>query len=191
MEREAGNKTGNQLRRISRGDGGLIQTMSIYAKQHQFWGGVIAVLLTFASAAIGAAASVQAADFYAHLTRPDWAPPSGVFGPVWSVLYLLMALAAWLAWRSAPLARTRGALVLYLSQLVLNALWSWLFFGWHRGAAAMTDILALWIAIAATTAAFWKLRPVAGALMLPYWAWVTFAAGLNYSIWQLNPITLG
>ena len=149
------------------------------------------LLLTFLAAAIGAAASVRSSSFYADLVRPEWAPPSSVFGPVWTILYLLMGIAAWLVWRQGGFRAARSALTLYLVQLAVNALWSWLFFGWHRGALAFADILVLWILIVATTLAFWRIRPLAGLLLLPYLAWVSFAAALNYSVWQLNPALLG
>lgn len=149
------------------------------------------LLATFAAAAIGAAASVQAATFYGRLAQPAWAPPSWLFGPVWSLLYLLMGIAAWLVWREGGFARQRRVLVLFVCQLVLNALWSWLFFGWHRGGLAFADIVVLWLLIAATLAGFWRVRQLAGALLVPYLGWVSFALALNYAVWQLNPQALG
>lgn len=149
------------------------------------------LLLSFAAAAIGALASVQAADFYRQLAQPSWAPPASVFGPVWSVLYVLMGVAAWLAWRDGGWHRQRGVLVLFVLQLAVNALWSWLFFGWHRGALAFADIVLLWLLIVATVIGFWRVRPLAGALLLPYLGWVSFATALNYAVWQLNPQILG
>ena len=145
----------------------------------------------FIAAAIGAAASVRADSFYAGLVRPEWAPPAWLFGPVWTTLYALMALAAWLVWRVGGFGAARGALALFLLQLALNALWSWLFFAWHRGALAFADIALLLALILATMIAFWRIRPLAGALLLPYFLWVCFAAALNYSVWQLNPQVLG
>ena len=150
------------------------------------------LVLAFATAAVGAAASVQAANFYAQLAQPQWAPPAGWFAPVWSVLYALMGIAAWLAWRAAgSVGAARGALGFFCLQLALNALWSWLFFGWHQGAAAFADIVVLWIAIACTLFAFWRIRPLAGAMLLPYLAWVSFAAALNLAVWRMNPALLG
>lgn len=147
--------------------------------------------LVFVAAAIGSLASIQAADFYSSLTRPGWAPRAGVFGPVWSVLYLLMGIAAWLVWRERGFAGVRGALGLFIVQLAANALWSWLFFAWHRGQLAFVEIVVLWLLIASTLAAFWRIRPLAGALLLPYLAWVSFASALAYRTWQLNPAALG
>lgn len=149
------------------------------------------LLLSFFTAAIGAVASVQAAAFYQQLAQPSWAPPSSVFGPVWSVLYALMGVAAWLVWREGGWRRQRGVLALFVLQLALNALWSWLFFGWHRGALAFADIVLLWLLIVATLVGFWRVRPLAGALLLPYLCWVSFAAALNFAVWHLNPQILG
>lgn len=145
----------------------------------------------FAAAGIGSVASIQAQDFYTTLLRPDWAPPPEVFGPVWSILYALMAIAAWLVWRNGGIRAHRAALTLFLSQLVVNALWSWLFFAWRLGAAAFADIVVLIVMVACTVFAFWRVRPLAGALLLPYLAWISYAAALNYAIWQLNPQLLG
>jgi tryptophan-rich sensory protein len=149
------------------------------------------LLLSFAAAAIGAVASVQAASFYQHLAQPSWAPPSSVFGPVWSVLYALMGIAAWLVWRDGGWRPQRGVLVLFVIQLAVNALWSWLFFAWHHGALAFVDIVLLWLLIVATVIGFWRVRPLAGALLLPYLCWVSFASALNFAVWHLNPGILG
>lgn len=144
-----------------------------------------------AAAVVGALASIRAAQFYASLVRPGWAPPASIFGPVWTLLYLLMAVSAWLVWRRGGFGAHGRALMLFLAQLALNALWSWLFFGWHLGAWAIADIVALWLLIAATVAAFWRVQALAGALLLPYLAWVGFAAALNLTVWRLNPSALG
>ncbi|MCE1227914.1 MAG: tryptophan-rich sensory protein [Firmicutes bacterium] len=139
----------------------------------------------------GGLASIKAVDFYQALSRPSWAPPASVFGPVWTLLYLFMAVAAWLVWRDYGFRRSGAALWLFLVQMVLNALWTWLFFHWKNGALAFAEILALWLLILATLTAFWRLRTPAGALLLPYLAWVTFATFLTYSIWKQNPTLLG
>ena len=149
------------------------------------------LLLSFIAAAVGARASVQAATFYQQLAQPTWAPPASVFGPVWSLLYALMGIAAWLIWRGGGWRRQRGALTLFVLQLAVNALWSWLFFGWHRGAFAFADIVLLWLLIVSTLIGFWRVRPLAGALLVPYLCWVSFAAALNFTVWQLNPQILG
>lgn len=143
------------------------------------------LLLVFGVAAVGAVASVNAPGFYAELSKPAWAPPAGVFGPVWSMLYCLMGISVWLVWRS-PL-RSRGALTLFGAQLAANALWSWLFFAWHQGALATVDVLLLLVLIVLAMRAFWKSSRLAAILMLPYLFWVSFASALTWSVWQSNP----
>lgn len=149
---------------------------------------VASFVVTYAAAALGGLASIRARDFYALLQRPAWAPPGWLFGPVWSLLYTMMAVAAWLAWRAGRDAGgAKVALTLFVLQLALNAVWTWLFFAWRRGVWATIEIVFLWLAIVATILAFWRLRPLAGALLLPYLAWVTFAAALTVSVWRRNP----
>jgi tryptophan-rich sensory protein len=143
--------------------------------------------IVFVAAALGAIASLDAPTFYAQLTKPAWAPPASVFGPVWSVLYLLMAVAAWLVWRERDSPRRVPALRLFIVQLVANALWSWLFFGWHRGALAFGEVLVLLALVVATAVAFARIRRAAGWLLAPYAAWVGFASALTWAVWQANP----
>jgi translocator protein len=165
--------------------------MAPLTKQKQIAGLLAWLIVSFIAAAIGGVASIQAGPFYTQLLRPDWAPPPTIFGPVWTVLYTLMGIAAWLVWRVGGFRAAKAALTLFLVQLALNALWSWLFFGWYRGAFAFADILLLWALIVATLIFFWRIRPLAGALLVPYLLWVSFASALNYSVWQLNPQVLG
>ena len=146
--------------------------------------------LTFAAAAIGGIASSTSGAFYRQLVRPGWAPPGWLFAPVWTVLYALMGVAAWLVWRVRGLRAARVALSLFVVQLVLNSLWTWLFFAWKQGALAFAEILVLWALIVSTTVAFWRARPLAGCLLIPYLAWVTFASVLTYTVWKLNPLLL-
>jgi len=146
--------------------------------------------LVAAVAAVGAFASRDAADFYGSLVRPAWAPPASVFGPVWTVLYALMAIAAWRVWRIGGWLSARRELAFFLAQLVLNGAWSWLFFAMHKGAAAFADILALWICVATTTVLFARRDRPAAWMLAPYLAWVSFAAFLNASVWRLNPALL-
>jgi translocator protein len=127
----------------------------------------------------------QPGAWYDGLTKPSFNPPSWVFGPVWTLLYVLMGVAAWLIWRQYR-GRARGALTLFVVQLVFNAGWSAMFFGLQSPGLAFAWIVVLWLLIVATTVVFWRLRRAAGALLLPYLAWVSFAAVLNYSLWQLN-----
>lgn len=147
--------------------------------------------ITFGAAAVGAVASANAGTFYQQLARPGWAPPGWLFGPVWTALYLLMGIAAWLVWRPAGFRAAAAALVLFLAQLAVNALWTWLFFAWKQGGWAFAEILVLWVLILATVIAFRRASPVAGALLIPYLAWVTFAAVLNLVTWRMNPMLLG
>jgi benzodiazapine receptor len=160
-------------------------------RNQQVFGLIAWLVLSFITAAVGSAASIQAASFYAELIRPEWSPPGSVFGPVWTLLYTLMGISAWLVWRVNGFSRAVIALTLFLSQLALNALWSWLFFYWQLGGVAFAEIILLWFFIAFTLAAFWRIHKLAAVLLIPYLLWVSFAALLNFSLWQLNPQLLG
>ncbi len=145
------------------------------------------VALCFGVAAAGAwATSSSVASWYPTLRKPSWNPPAWVFGPVWTALYLGMAIAAWLVWRRVGWRGAGGAWALFAVQLALNAAWSPLFFGLRSPGAALIDIAALWIAAGATVLAFFRISPVSGAILVPYWLWVSFAAILNAAIWRLN-----
>ena len=165
--------------------------MSSFSIRKQILGLVGWLVVSFAVSTVGAIASIHASSFYGQLIQPNWAPPSSVFGPVWTLLYTLMGVAAWLVWRSGGFRSNRQALSLFLLQLVFNASWSWLFFAWNLGALALADIVVLWILILATLVAFWRVQPLAGGLLIPYLLWVSFASVLNYSLWQLNQQILG
>jgi len=144
------------------------------------------ILICFTAAGLGSlATSTSVGSWYQSLRRPAWNPPDWVFGPVWSSLYLCMAVAAWLVWRSGS-EGTRRALVLFGIQLGLNVLWSVIFFGLRMPGQAFGEVVALWAAILITTAAFWRISAAAGILFVPYLAWVSFAACLNYAVWALN-----
>jgi benzodiazapine receptor len=147
--------------------------------------------LAFLTAAVGAAASVSAGSFYAELNRPAWAPPGWLFGPVWTVLYAMMGVAAWLVWLRAGLSGAKPAFALFIIQLIANALWSWLFFQWRLGALAFVEVVILWLLILATIVAFWQVRKSAAILLIPYLGWVTFASILTFAMWRLNPQALG
>lgn len=140
--------------------------------------------LTFGAAWVGS--RFLPGEWYEGLARPAWNPPNSIFAPVWTVLYLLMAVAAFLVWRRHGAAGTRFPLALFVLQLALNAAWSWLFFGLHRPDLAFVDIVVLWVAILATLISFWKLDRFAGVLLIPYLVWVSFAAVLNWTIWRMN-----
>ena len=133
-------------------------------------------LVVASAAAIGGLAVRDAAGAYGSLARPDWAPPAWLFGPVWTALYVAIAVAGWLVWRRTGWT---GALAVYGAQLVLNAAWTPLFFGAGRYGLAFLDIVLLWLLIGVTIALFGRISRVAAALLLPYWGWVTFAAALN------------
>ncbi len=166
----------------------MIDRTDMMRSRFQWLGLVVSIVVCFGVAALGSLATDPNIDgWYAALRKPSWNPPNWVFGPVWSMLYLLMAVAAWLVWRRRGFA---GAsllpLVLFGVQLVLNGLWSVLFFGWHRPDLAFIEIVFLWSAILATMLAFRRVVPLAAALLVPYFLWVTFAAFLNFTIWSMN-----
>jgi benzodiazapine receptor len=149
------------------------------------WPGLVGwLLLSFAAAWYGSRFSPGS--WYASLVKPGFTLPTWVFAPVWLVLYVLMGIAAWLVWRSRGFTGAQGCLCLFVAQLALNAAWPWLFFGLHRPGLAFLEILVLWVAIFATLMVFWRRRPLAGVLLLPYLLWVGFAALLNLLIWRLN-----
>ncbi|MCJ7630404.1 MAG: tryptophan-rich sensory protein [Longimicrobiales bacterium] len=126
-------------------------------------------------------------EWYPTLVKPSFNPPSWVFGPVWTLLYLMMGIAAFLVWQKGwETGAVKTALALFAIQLILNGLWSVLFFGLRMPGLAFAEILLLWVSIGGTMVLFWRLAPVAGMLLLPYEAWVTFAAVLNGAIWALN-----
>ncbi len=164
--------------------------MTKTSKKKQLAGLFAWLLVVFIAASVGSRASIQAGDFYAQLELPAWAPPAGVFGPVWTVLYVLIAVSGWMAWREKGLGGARKTFILFFSQLILNALWTWLFFAWRMGALAFLEIVVLWLIIIITTVTFWRIKPLAGILLFPYLGWVTFAAALAFSAWRLNPALL-
>ena len=149
------------------------------------------IAVSAAAGVVGGIASINAATFYLQLERPWWAPPPWLFGPVWTLLYILMGIAAWLVWQKRQTRSVSTSLVLFLAQLAANALWSWLFFAWHRGAWAFADIIVLLVLVAGTAAAFARVRPAAGVCLIPYLAWVAFAGALNLWVWRDNPALLG
>ncbi|MDX1583990.1 MAG: TspO/MBR family protein [Thermoanaerobaculia bacterium] len=147
------------------------------------------LFVSFSAAIIGGTATASSvATWYPTIAKPAWTPPSWLFGPVWTTLYAMMGFAAWLVWRKAGWRDGAVPLGLFLTQLVLNAAWSLLFFGLRNPFAGLIDIAALWIAIGLTTVAFFRISRIAGWLMIPYWLWVSFATALNFAIWQLNRV---
>lgn len=147
-----------------------------------FW-----IFLCFAAAGTGARwTAAEIHGWYQTLIRPGIAPPNGVFGPVWTLLYALMAIAAWGVWQAPPSSLRTWGLVLFLVQLGLNLAWSWIFFHQHAIGAALVEVVLLWAAIGTTTLVFARVTPWAAWLMAPYLAWVTFATALNAAYWRLN-----
>lgn len=125
--------------------------------------------------------------WYADLNKPPFTPPNGVFAPVWTALFVLMGISAYLVWHEGLRAKgVKPALILFDIQLVLNVVWSFLFFGLESPFYAFVEIVVLWVAIALTIIAFRKVSRAAGLLLLPYLAWVTFATILTFSVWRLN-----
>jgi translocator protein len=145
---------------------------------------VLWLALSFLPAAIGS--RFMPDEWYQQLQKPAWTPPGYLFGPVWTILYTLMAVAAWLVWKRAGFAGAKLALWLFIGQLVLNGMWTWIFFGLHRPDWALVEIILLWSMILATLVAFWRQSTVAGALLIPYLVWVSFATALTFAIWRLN-----
>jgi tryptophan-rich sensory protein len=139
-------------------------------------------LITFSAPALSAFIGMPG-PWYAALQKPDWTPPSWLFGPAWTLLYTLMSIAAWLVWKRVGFAKP---LMLYFIQLALNAAWTPIFFGAHQLGWALVEIALLWVAILVTLLSFRRVNTTAGWLFVPYLAWVTFAMTLNFTIWKLN-----
>lgn len=148
--------------------------------------GLVAFLaLAFGVLLLGASAtSPSFVEWYPTLRKPSWTPPGWAFGPVWTLLYPMVAVSGWRAWREG---RGRKRLLIYLVQMALNAAWPWLFFAARQPALALVDVVVLFAAILATAVAFWRVHRGAALLLVPYLGWVGFAAALNYAIWRLNP----
>jgi benzodiazapine receptor len=150
----------------------------------QIIGLIVSIGICFAVA--GLSSRYMPAEWYRLLQKPSWTPPNYLFGPVWTFLYASMGVAAWLVWKQAGFSGAGLALGLFFGQLVLNGLWTWIFFGLQKPGLAFADIAILWAMILATMIAFWQKQPVAGMLFIPYLAWVSYASALNYAIWRLN-----
>ncbi|MDR7484118.1 MAG: TspO/MBR family protein [Armatimonadota bacterium] len=145
------------------------------------------VLLCYGTAALGSMATARSVgDWYAGIRKPAWTPPTWLFGPVWTLVYASMAVAGWLAWKQTGWFGAPAAFMLFALQLVLNAVWSWLFFALRNPGAALVGMGLLWLSILVVLILFWRIAPAAGWLLVPYLGWVTFAAVLNLRIWRLN-----
>ena len=148
------------------------------------------MLFAFGGASFGAAAAgavFRPGEWYRRLDKPRWRPPDWLFAPVWTLLYAMIALSGWLVWRDKGLAGVAVPLTAYAVQIVLNAAWMPIFFGLRRPGLAAIEITLLWVSIVATIFFFYPVSPAAAGLLVPYLAWVSFAAGLTISIWRRNP----
>jgi translocator protein len=156
-------------------------------KRKQWLGLAYFVIVCLGAGGLGAIATTpEIEDWYATIAKPSWNPPDSVFGPVWTTLFVMMAVAAWLIWKPAGFKAAKTPLTLFAVQLVLNVAWSWVFFHFHQPGWAFVEIVVLWLAIGVTTIAFFKTSKIAVWLMVPYLAWVSFASVLNFAIWRLN-----
>jgi len=148
---------------------------------------VVFVVVCLGAGGLGAVATTPEIDnWYQTLSKPSWNPPDSVFGPVWTTLYIMMGIAAWLVWQPRGVRDAAVPLALFGLQLVLNVAWSWIFFGWHQPGWAFVEIVVLWLAIATTILAFESRSKTAAWLLVPYLAWVSFASVLNFAIWRMN-----
>jgi tryptophan-rich sensory protein len=155
--------------------------------KHPWIGLIVFLVVCFAAAGVGGAVTTpKISTWYATLAKPSWNPPNWIFGPVWSALYFCMAIAAWSVWRQGGFSGAKLPMALFGTQLVLNVLWSCIFFGLENPGLAFMEVLVLWAAIAATMTGFWQRSMIAGILFVPYLAWVSFASILNFMIWRLN-----
>ena len=148
---------------------------------------VVSIVVCFSAGFLGSMATNGSVDnWYVEINKPEWNPPNWIFAPVWSTLFLMMAVAVWLVWKQAGFGKSRFALGAFAVQLVLNALWSVVFFGMKETGWACVEIAMLWAAIVVTTCLFYRHSKLAAGLMIPYLMWVSFASFLNFTIWQMN-----
>jgi tryptophan-rich sensory protein len=147
----------------------------------------LALFVVANGAAASSGAIFRPAEWYKRLDKPNWRPPDWLFGPVWMILYAMIAISGWLVWYEAGLAGAALPLAIYAVQLILNAAWSALFFGLKRPDWALVDVVGMWLAIVATIFAFLPVHAGAAYLLIPYLVWVSFASVLNYAIVRRNP----
>ena len=159
-------------------------------KENMRWISLICAFgVCFAVAGIsGSLTASEIPGWYSSLVKPTIAPPNWLFGPVWTLLYALMSLAAWRVWEVSPSQLRTVGLMLFLVQLGLNFIWSLIFFRYHAIGVAFAEVLLLWVAIGATTLVFSRVAPIAAWMMAPYWAWVSFASILNWAFWRVNGV---
>ena len=148
---------------------------------------VVSILVCFSAGAIGGLATTSSVNgWYAEINKPTWNPPGWIFGPVWSALYLMMGVSAWLVWKDSSTGNSKTALGFFAFHLLLNVLWSIVFFGMRQPGWAVWEIFVLWFSIIITMVLFFRHSKLAAGLLVPYWLWVSFATFLNYTIWTLN-----
>ena len=164
-----------------------VEGKTVLPFRRQTLGLIVSIVVCLGVAGLGGLVTdPQVSDWYAQLAKPKWTPPDWVFGPVWTVLYICMAVSVWLIWRQGGSATAKVPMALFVAQLVLNSLWSILFFGFQQPGIAAIEIVLMWAAILATIVAFWNRSTSASLLLVPYLAWVTFAVLLNWTIWRMN-----
>jgi len=148
---------------------------------------IIFIIFSFSAAALGSVFTNRTVKtWYQTIKKPSWNPPSKVFAPVWTILYIMMAVAGWMVWERLPHKTFSWPMILFFIQLVLNALWSGIFFALRSPGWALLEIILLWAFIVLTMFSFWTVYWIAGILFLPYFLWVSFASFLNFTIWRLN-----
>lgn len=163
-----------------------MQSMSVISKS-ELIGLVLFLVVCFAVAALGSLATTpEIPRWYVSLRKPSWTPPNWLFGPVWTLLYASMAVAAWIVWRRLGWSGGKTELSIFCLQLVLNSAWSFIFFKFHLVGWAFIEIILLLIAIAVTLLMFAMVSTVSALLLAPYLAWVSYAAALNLAIWRMN-----
>ena len=148
------------------------------------------IMGTSLAAISGAVTAKESGAFYAMMQKPSWAPPAWLFGPAWTLLYILMGTAAWRVWRDAGFRGAKVELACDALQLALNMAWSYYFFARRTGLGATIEVVCLWLSVAVTLVLFWRRDQIAGVLFVPYLAWVTFATALTVSVWRRNPTLL-
>lgn len=149
----------------------------------------VSIGICFLAGALGGVAtSSSVANWYTQINKPPWNPPGWIFGPVWTALYLMMGISSWLVWKNSSFQEVKFALVWFAFHLLLNVLWSIVFFGLRQPGWAFVEIIALWISIGVSITLFYRYSKPAAGLLVPYWLWVSFAAFLNYTIWSMNRV---
>ena len=165
-----------------------VEGKTVLPFRRQALGLIVSIIVCLGVAGLGGLVTdPRVFDWYAQLAKPKWTPPDWVFGPVWTVLYICMAVSVWLIWRQGGSVTAKVPMALFVAQLVLNSLWSILFFGFQQPGIAAIEIVLMWAAILTTIVVFWNRSTSASLLLVPYLAWVTFAVLLNWTIWQMNP----